>query len=79
MDGEELRSRLRRIKTVIIEADRRADEAVKARDDAFSELLSRLNQKHDEAVRIVQIARYEAVFKSLLKNENEENEEEFGG
>ena len=71
MNEKEVRTRLQHIKKVVSEAEDRVKEANAVRDNAFAELLSHMNQDHSKVVAMVRIARYEMLFRDLLKHRRE--------
>lgn len=74
-----IRGHLAKIKKVVKEAVSKSREAAKIRDDAFSEILSKLNQDHQKLVSLVKVAKYELIFDDLIKSSREEDEDSIGG
>lgn len=70
-----IKSHLSKIKKVVRDAVDKAQEASKIRDDAFAEVLSKLNQDHRQLVSLVRNAKYELIFDDLLlKNKDDDME-----
>lgn len=74
-----IRGHLAKIKKVVKEAVSKSREAAKIRDDAFAEVLSKLDQDHQKLVNLVKVAKYELIFDDLIRSGREEDEESVGG